>query len=538
MNDNITGGTNNTAKIPSDTQPENIQVTSPQTDTSSLSDAQGSAYAAESADYARDLSQVPYSQRPFNVGGADISVNPYTSSTPQNNASDVNPYIKRVNNGSPYQQTGYAVPQNTGAFGSTAVQTPNYGAPQNAGSTVPHYTAAPQYNSPSAAPAMRYSTPPNSGRTNAAGTQGTPYTNTAQPTTSYAPNYTYAGSAAYENDPYARYYSPKYKERQQVLRASSLTGRLTLFIFLGMFIIAMIIMIIGIGSGAYDLSDVGGAYYGFTASGFYIYEGLTSLLSIAIPALIIAKVSHKQLDTLVPFKKVQGKTLAAVVFGGVAVCMLAQILSALFAANMSLFGIDVYANLESEINVSLFDFVMYTVCTAIIPALVEELAYRGVVVGLLKEHGDSFAILTSAIMFGVLHGNFAQIPFAFVVGLVLGFVRVKTDSMLPSMLIHFCNNFFAVVVTFAGELLPDVYYTCLEAMLMIILTVIGFISIAYLVRTDKNFFSVSGKNTFLTFREKVKTFFSSGFVIADMILLGIEAIMLLVPLTEVAGSLT
>ncbi len=50
----------------------------------------------------------------------------------------------------------------------------------------------------------------------------------------------------------------------------------------------------------------------------------------------------------------------------------------------------------------------------------------------------------TSVVFGLMHGNFTQVPFAIIAGVALGFVRVKTGSMWPSMILHFLNNFISV----------------------------------------------------------------------------------------------
>ena len=70
----------------------------------------------------------------------------------------------------------------------------------------------------------------------------------------------------------------------------------------------------------------------------------------------------------------------------------------------------------------------------------EELLFRGVVLRLLRPYGKQAAVMISAIVFGLFHGNVIQIPFAFLVGLVLGYVTVEY-SIVWAMVLHVFNNF-------------------------------------------------------------------------------------------------
>ena len=55
-------------------------------------------------------------------------------------------------------------------------------------------------------------------------------------------------------------------------------------------------------------------------------------------------------------------------------------------------------------------------------------------------------IVVSSLIFGVVHGNPAQIPFAFVVGMALGWMYYLTGSLIPGILMHFINNGSSVLL--------------------------------------------------------------------------------------------
>lgn len=68
-------------------------------------------------------------------------------------------------------------------------------------------------------------------------------------------------------------------------------------------------------------------------------------------------------------------------------------------------------------------------------------------VQLLRKYGNGFAVLSISIVFGLLHGNVIQFVFAFLVGLILGYITVKTDSVVPAILVHALNNGMSVIVS-------------------------------------------------------------------------------------------
>ena len=88
---------------------------------------------------------------------------------------------------------------------------------------------------------------------------------------------------------------------------------------------------------------------------------------------------------------------------------------------------------------------MAFISIAIVPALCEEFLFRGCVLSNLLPYGKYTAIIASAILFSVMHGNFAQFFYTFIAGLVLGLVYVETGSIWPCTFIHLFNNFYSII---------------------------------------------------------------------------------------------
>ena len=105
----------------------------------------------------------------------------------------------------------------------------------------------------------------------------------------------------------------------------------------------------------------------------------------------------------------------------------------------------------------MFDKMMHhplgIVSIVILAPLVEELLFRGSIQGhlLRKWKNPAWAILFSSLIFGAVHGNPVQIPFAFVLGTALGWMYYRTGSLLPSILMHFVNNGTAVCTFLFAE---------------------------------------------------------------------------------------
>lgn len=82
----------------------------------------------------------------------------------------------------------------------------------------------------------------------------------------------------------------------------------------------------------------------------------------------------------------------------------------------------------------------------------EELIFRRMILeGLLRNYYDKKAIILSALIFALMHGNIHQGINTFILGLMLGYIYVKTNSIILCMFGHFTNNFTTIMLSFINE---------------------------------------------------------------------------------------
>lgn len=112
----------------------------------------------------------------------------------------------------------------------------------------------------------------------------------------------------------------------------------------------------------------------------------------------------------------------------------------------------------------------------------EELLCRGVCLHFGKKALGNFwcANILQALLFGVLHMNWVQGVYAFFIGLVLGLLVERYDSLLPAMCVHFIVNFSSS--TWASKLLEDMSLTLWNGILLVIIPGSIVIAALYLSR--------------------------------------------------------
>ena len=106
---------------------------------------------------------------------------------------------------------------------------------------------------------------------------------------------------------------------------------------------------------------------------------------------------------------------------------------------------DLGTNWES----STVDIALLFLSVAIVTPIVEELMFRGYILDAInRKHSDWTAIIWSSILFGLIHIDSFVVGQAFMGGIIYGWIRVRTGSLLPSIAGHMMWNMLALMLTY------------------------------------------------------------------------------------------
>ena len=139
---------------------------------------------------------------------------------------------------------------------------------------------------------------------------------------------------------------------------------------------------------------------------------------------------------------VRGKPMTFGAFAGLmcvflGVQLITSLLNTVIELLLNLMGLTMMVALESasgmQTGLSMFIY------GAILAPVTVEILFRGLIQRTLLPYGKKFAVFGSALLFGIFHGNLAQTPFAFMAGLVLGYVAVEYN-IVWAMVLHMVNN--------------------------------------------------------------------------------------------------
>ncbi|MEF9940580.1 MAG: type II CAAX endopeptidase family protein [Clostridium sp.] len=80
--------------------------------------------------------------------------------------------------------------------------------------------------------------------------------------------------------------------------------------------------------------------------------------------------------------------------------------------------------------------------------IIEEYIFRGLILNRMRPYGERAAIIFSAVLFGLLHGNVSQFFYATALGIIFGYVAAKTGRILYSSILHIMVNSYSVILAF------------------------------------------------------------------------------------------
>lgn len=186
------------------------------------------------------------------------------------------------------------------------------------------------------------------------------------------------------------------------------------------------------------LSDIIGIQFGL--AGTVIHEII--LAGIGVGVFVIFK---GKLKVVFPFKKPELAKVAGTIIlwiGTYFFAMMVTVIVSFFFPEEVLEASEGVNYLIDNISILMGIFVV-----AITPAICEEIAFRGALLGCFRGAKSKWTgIVIVSLIFGACHGSiWRMIPTA-ILGVTMGYILVETDNMLYNMLFHFVNNAIPVLL--------------------------------------------------------------------------------------------
>ncbi|MCR5105887.1 MAG: CPBP family intramembrane metalloprotease [Eubacterium sp.] len=181
-------------------------------------------------------------------------------------------------------------------------------------------------------------------------------------------------------------------------------------------------------------------------------------------SLFLWRKHRDEIDIPISFKKLEpGKMLhiSLITVCGVPIALLLNALA----------GVLSNAGADSAEDVNTYPILMAIVVYAVVPAVVEEFVFRGVILGAYSKVDVKAGILISSLFFALLHFSFGSVLYGFFFGLLFAIVRLATDNLTYTIVMHCLFNTVNVIVSYMrfGEI------TIVPVFGILVIAIVGFV---------------------------------------------------------------
>lgn len=244
---------------------------------------------------------------------------------------------------------------------------------------------------------------------------------------------------------------------------------------------------------------------------------LSSVICLFLPFFLFVLLSHVPLRIAFPLRRFSSSLCVPCVFVSLAVSVVGVVSSSLLGNLLSLFSLTPHTSLYLPEETGAR--VLFGLQLCLIAPLVEEFVFRGMIFQSMRRFGDSFALILSAILFAMFHGNLVQAPNAFLMGLVIGYFVLYSGSLWVGVIIHMVNNILSFAMDLIGTILPAEYQPVFTLCIFAFYLISGLAALLLLVRKYPNMFMFIRSTTLSTERIKYRVAFSSVTMVFALILL-------------------
>ena len=217
----------------------------------------------------------------------------------------------------------------------------------------------------------------------------------------------------------------------------------------------------------------------------YFISGILLEASFLICLLFVGK-KKNVFESLCLNKKINIKALALCIIISLTTLLSFISFNNLFLMFLEKLGCDTQSSTGSYIE-NIWDLLISLFVLAVMPAICEEVLFRGVCANGLKEKGKWFSIIVSAVLFMIVHLGLSQSIYQVILGIIFAYVLYITKSLWYTIIMHFFNNAFVLIVTYftKSNSQTPTFDTTWEYILPFIILFIGGVAVFFLLKLLK-----------------------------------------------------
>jgi len=146
-----------------------------------------------------------------------------------------------------------------------------------------------------------------------------------------------------------------------------------------------------------------------------------------------------------------------------------------------------------------FGKILFIFSLTLLPALLEEMLFRGSILNRLRKFGNIPAVLVSSLIFAFMHFDIPSFIIIFLMGCLFSAVTIRCNSLLPGVIMHFLNNSIAVFFNYFSDSLEKKTLSDISFSLFMIQIISSLIIILWIVlRFYRNRYTVASSKVNLS----------------------------------------
>lgn len=221
-----------------------------------------------------------------------------------------------------------------------------------------------------------------------------------------------------------------------------------------------------------------------------------------IPFMMVKKALNMPLNIVLPMKIYDREAFGLAVPAALMCFPLLSAFSGLFNRLLSIVGILPYNNIVPHMNTQAGTIAAIIISVIYVP-FISELLMRGMILHSLRQFGDAYAILISAIVSTLCMHNLTQMCYVFVSAVIIGHFALRTGSMVTAVIMRIIFKIGATSAWYAERYLSAENNTLFIGITFTVCITIGLISIFRFISSNRRSIGLTAIETELTLKEKL-----------------------------------
>ncbi len=259
-------------------------------------------------------------------------------------------------------------------------------------------------------------------------------------------------------------------------------------------------------------------------------EILTNAVYLGLPALVILLFNRRMggVGRFLSKPNVGTTRYSVLILLGTGI--MAYLLSRIFVGVLQAGGVILLQD-QAQPPANLGAFVLYFVSSALVPAFLEEILFRGAVLHAMRRFGDIIAIAVSTVLYTLVQPSVDKMVYAFIMGLALSYFTVRSGSIWSPIAASVTLKSLFIVLSLLNVYFPEDFAAKVFCLIAAGLLLLALFLFTWFVRNDDLAFQIYSEDTYLTNRAKIKTFVSNfGFWMVVVL-----AFLYIVPYIQIIG---